>query len=260
MRIGAGLKQKHVDRYLQAIEPQLVPGERILSIHRVLNLRPGLSAIAVTDIRIAIVDNANRYYGHMAFYDVEQCFHDPAKNSLTVIETDRTGFVFKGIAGDESVGIVDIFLDAKDLPRNDPRFVALARRDQRTDLDLSGEPGAAPAVAAAAAPATPTAPEPVAAPEAEAAPRPAPPAEPDDFGFLDLDIPDAPVEMESPPVSAPPAVMTASVPAEQLTASEGSTAKSDDAVARLEKLVEMFEQGLLTAEEFAALKQRTLQG
>ena len=134
MIIGSGLKQRHVDKYLPPFSTQLLPGETIKGILRVRNIRPSLTALAVTEVRIMLLDTAHRYFGHIGFFDLNRWAYDARKESFAVVLNDESGLSFKGIRAADGVFLTDFLVKAKELPRDDARFVALARRDQRTDI------------------------------------------------------------------------------------------------------------------------------
>ena len=137
MIIGSGLKQRHVDKYLPLFSTQLLPGETIKGMLRVRNIRPNLTALAVTEVRIMLLHGALRYFGHIGFYDLNRWAYDARKLSFAVVLNDESGLTFKGIAAADGVFLTDFLVNAKEIPRDDARFVALARRDQRTDIDSS---------------------------------------------------------------------------------------------------------------------------
>lgn len=238
VRVGNGLKPRHVEKYLSVLTTQLLPGETVKGVFRVLNVRPLLTSFAVTEIRMMLIDGANRYFGHMAYYDLDQWRYDARKSSFTVALNDGSGIVLQGINADDGVFLTDFLLAAKELPHSDERFAALARRDQRTDIDHASKEASEPAdVSDTLAGARDSL-------RAEGSRSADPDTEVDEFDFLSLDEPSEPRPSDT-----------------NDGGSTGSTAAlSEDVVERLERLSDMLMKGLLAEDEFIALKQRLLEG
>ena len=238
VRVGNGLKPRHVDKYLSVLTTQLLPGETIKGVFRVLNVRPILTSFAVTEIRMMLIDGANRYFGHMAYYDLDQWRYDARKSSFTVVLNDGSGIVLQGIQADDGVFLTDFLLEAKELPYSDERFAALARRDQRNDIDHAAKGSSGPANVSDTHGGVR---DPL---RAESLRSADPDTEVDEFDFLSLDEPS-----ESRKSDTNAGAATAS-----------TAALSEDVVERLERLSEMLMKGLLAEDEFVALKQRLLEG
>ncbi len=238
MHISSTTKDKMVVNALQGLEAHLFEGEQISYLSYVLNIRPAIGAFAVTETRVILMNYSWGIWNEMPFYDIENWVYDQRKRHFHVWMKDQSGIVLKGVESVDTPMLLDAMVASAAIPLDDPRVVALARRNRRTDIDVSSH-----------------------------APQTVPSSEAHELGQTGVVQPQKTVEIKpvEPEAQAAPAPTPGPAPASP-TPAPTPVARSADSPASapnnladdLERLIGMLDRGLLSQDEFQQAKQRLL--
>jgi hypothetical protein len=243
MHISSTTKDKMVVNALQGLEAHLVEDEQVKYLSYVLNIRPGIGAFAVTEVRVILLNYNWGIWNELPFYDIENWVYDARKRHFQVWLKDQAGIVLKGIESVDSPMLLDVMAASAATPLDDPRVVALARRNRRNDIDVSSH-----------------APQTVPSSDAHevgqsGVVQPARELDIQSVGPAAAPAPEAAQPSQPPAPPTPPTPLAAPQPAVQAQPGTGNSLADE-----LDRLIGMFDRGLLSQEEFSQAKQRLLEG
>lgn len=240
MQVSSTTKDKFAVSALQGLGAHLLEDETVTYLSYVLNIRPAIGGFAVTQARVILLDHTWGIWNEMPFYDIENWLCDQRRRHFHIWLKDQTGIILKGIESVDTPMLLDAMVASAAIPLDDPRVIALARRNRRTDIDAtSHEPQTVPA-----------------SDVHEAGQDGA--AKPQKIAAMHAVEPGA--VHEPVPVPVPLQVLSESTAA-QVVATEpvvSPHAPQSNPTDDLERLIGMFDRGLLSQEEFQQAKQRLL--